>query len=67
MTKTEQKIIRQAIERLSPKSPQRSPDLEPHFEAARIYLQTWVIAPLELLSREDRTSDDLRLAAGLSR
>jgi hypothetical protein len=65
-SKTEQRVLRNVIRKLGPDA-QVSGEGREHLKALRIYLDTWVIAPLELLAKEDRTSWDLRHADDLAR
>ena len=65
--KAEKEIVRAAIKRLKDEvavTPEVSAAL--NSEALRLYLETWVIAPLELLSRDDRTTENLELAKRLA-
>ena len=65
MNKHEKQVIENVIRRL------RTPNAEPKVneaveETCKLYLETWVIGPLELLIAENRCLRDLELAVHLS-
>lgn len=63
MNKSEMKAIKKAIRRLRNEDKRLSADMVPHLEALRPFLDTWVIHPLNLLVKENRTLDDLKRAS----
>jgi hypothetical protein len=67
MSPTERATIQNVAKKLSKGTTQLDPKLVPHLEALRLWLDTWVIPPLEMIAKEDRTTEELRLARDLSR
>lgn len=65
MNKTEKRVLRNVIKRL--RGVRASNEVAEALQGVcRIYLETWVIPPLELLVRDDRTIADLDLADRLA-
>jgi len=77
VNKTETETIRNIIKRLrepragcsTPEPFGKTPENMPHdYElVSRIYINTWLVGPLELLVEEGRTISDLILACDMSR
>jgi hypothetical protein len=65
LTKTERRILKNVIHKLGPNAPV-SGDAKAALQTLRLYLDTWVIAPLQTMAREDRTVWDLREAEKIS-
>lgn len=67
MNKTERRVIRNLITKLGPDSRAIDSVKEALTGPARVYIRSWIIAPLELLIKEDRERYDLDLADRMSR
>jgi hypothetical protein len=67
MTKAEREVIRNVIAKLSADNTTLDSRLVPHREALRNWLDTWIIAPLDILASEERSRCDLNVAKGLSK
>ena len=61
--KSERQVIEKVIRRLE--GCDIADSHRPHLDALRIYLDTWVIPPLRLLVKEDRSKAELRHATRL--
>jgi hypothetical protein len=66
MNPTEKRAIRKVIKRLRPEPQEASAKVVEALNGpASLYLDTWVIAVLELLAKDGRTLGELKLAAEL--
>lgn len=66
MNPTEKRALRKVIARLRVEAEGVSPHVKEALRGpARLYVETWVLGPLELLIKEDRTLAELKLAADL--
>jgi hypothetical protein len=67
MSKAEREVIRNVIAKLSRDNKSLASELVPHREALRLWLDTWIIGPLEIIAADDRSRSDLDLAKRLSK
>jgi hypothetical protein len=67
MNKSENEVIRNLIDRLRGGS--ASAEVTAHLQdrSVKLFLETWVIGPMELIAEEDRSKRDLELAVRMSR
>lgn len=65
MNATEKRAIRKAIARLKGQEGVSPEVLAALTGPCKLYLDTWVIGPLELLAKDDRSIYELRLAGDL--
>lgn len=64
LSKTERRVIANVIAKLEGKN--LDPAKAHHLEALRLWLDTWVIPPLQIVADPNRKRYDLNTAVGLS-